>query len=79
MLRGNGQRALAPRVGLIDQGSWDTANKGMFFYLYLFVDIYGRKIVGWQVYEYESGKWAAEILRDVAQREGIDRDQVKLH
>jgi len=64
--------------------SWDitylpTAIKGMFFYLYLFMDVYSRKIVGWQVYEQESSEWAAEILRDTAQREGIDRNQVALH
>jgi putative transposase len=23
----------------------------VFFYLYLFIDVYSRKIVGWQVYE----------------------------
>ena len=64
--------------------SWDitylpTAIKGVFCYLYLFMDVYSRKIVGWQVYEHESSEWAAEILRDIAQRERIDRDQVILH
>ena len=64
--------------------SWDitylpTAIRGVFFYLYLFMDVYSRKIVGWQVYEQESSEWAAEILSDIVQREGIDRDQVTLH
>lgn len=64
--------------------SWDitylpTTIKGVFFYLYLFMDIYSRKIVGWQVYEQESSEWAAEIVRDIVQREGIERDQVTLH
>ena len=64
--------------------SWDitylpTAIKGVFFYLYLFMDVYSRKIVGWQVYEQESSEWAAEILSDIVQREGIERDQVALH
>jgi transposase InsO family protein len=64
--------------------SWDitylpTAVKGVFFYLYLFMDIYSRKIVGWQVYEHESSEWAAEILPDIVQREGIDRHQLTLH
>jgi len=64
--------------------SWDitylpTTIKGVFFYLYLFMDLYSRKIVGWQIYEQESSEWAAEILHDIAQREGIDRDQVALH
>ena len=64
--------------------SWDitylpSAIKGVFFYLYLFMDIYSRKIVGWQVYEHESSQWAAEILRDIVQREGIDHNQLTLH
>ena len=64
--------------------SWDitylpTEIKGLFFYLYLFMDVYSRKIVGWQVYDQESSEWAAEILHDIAQREGIERDQVALH
>jgi putative transposase len=64
--------------------SWDitylpTAIRGVFFYLYLFMDIYSRKIVGWQVYEQENSEWAAQILYDTARREGIAPDQVTLH
>ena len=36
-------------------------------------------IVGWQVYEHESSEWAADILRDITQREGITSEQVTLH
>jgi len=64
--------------------SWDitylkTGIRGIFLYLYLFMDIYSRKIVGWQVYENEDSEWAADILRDITQREGITPDQVTLH
>ncbi len=64
--------------------SWDitylpSVVRGMFFYLYLFMDLYSRKIVGWQVYAQESSEWAAEILRDITLREGIAPDQVTLH
>ena len=64
--------------------SWDitylkTSIRGIFFYLYLFMDIYSRKIVGWQVYEQENSEWAADIVRDIAQREGIAPEQVTLH
>ncbi|SIS40778.1 Integrase core domain-containing protein [Neptunomonas antarctica] len=43
--------------------SWDitylpTAVRDVFLYLYLVVDIYSRKIVGWQVYEKESSALA---------------------
>lgn len=64
--------------------SWDitylpSVIKGVYFYLYLFMDIYSRKIVGWQVFEAESGEWASEILCDIAHREGIRKSQVTLH
>ena len=64
--------------------SWDitylpTSVKGLFFYLYLFMDVFSRKIVGWQVYEAESSEWAADIVRDIARRENILPDQVVLH
>ena len=64
--------------------SWDitylpTAVKGIFLYLYLVMDIYSRKIVGWQVYESESSALAADLMKDICQREGIARDQVTLH
>ena len=64
--------------------SWDitylqTTIRGIFLYLYLFLDIYSRKIVGWQVYEHEDSEWAADILRDITQREGISSEQVTLH
>jgi putative transposase len=64
--------------------SWDitylpAAIRGQFFYLYLFLDLFSRKIVGWQVYEEESSVLASAILRDVCQREGVQRHQLSLH
>lgn len=64
--------------------SWDitylpTAIRGLFYYLYLALDIYSRKIVGWQVYEKESSALAADLMTDICQRENIQRDQVVLH
>ncbi len=64
--------------------SWDisylqTSIRGIFLYLYLFMDIYSRKIVGWQVYEDESSEWAADIVRDITQREAITPEQITLH
>ena len=43
------------------------------------MDLYSRKIVGWQVYEEESSEWAADIVRDITQREGITLKQITLH
>lgn len=64
--------------------SWDitylpSAIRGQFFYLYLFMDIFSRKIVGWQVYEEESSALAGDVLRDLCQREGIQSNQLILH
>lgn len=64
--------------------SWDitylpTQIRGIYFYLYLFMDIFSRKIVGWQVYETESSELASEVMRDICERENIAPNQVVLH
>ncbi len=64
--------------------SWDitylaTVVKGIFFYLYLFMDIYSRKIVGWEVYESESSDYASKVLRKAYLREGVAGDDLILH
>ena len=43
---------------------------GMFFYLYLIVDIFSRKIVGWEVHERESADLAATLIRQAVLAEG---------
>lgn len=37
--------------------------RGQFFYLYMFMDVYSRKIVGYEVYEVECGEHAAALLQ----------------
>lgn len=64
--------------------SWDitylpTLILGVFFYLYVFMDIFSRKIVGWQVYEEESSALAGDLMRDICRRENIGPNQVVLH
>ena len=56
-----------------------TVVRGMFLYLYLALDIYSRKIVGWQVYEKKSSALAADLMKDTCQREAVNPDQVILH
>jgi putative transposase len=53
--------------------------RGTHFYLYLFVDIFSRKIVGWQVYDRESADLAAQLLRDICERFGIPEGQLTVH
>jgi len=64
--------------------SWDitylpTRISGIFLYLYLFVDLFSRKIVGWQIYGEESSVLASEVMRDICHREGILPNQLVLH
>ena len=47
--------------------SWDisympTTVIGQHYYLYMIVDIYSRKVVGWEVHHNETGEQAAELL-----------------
>ena len=53
--------------------------RGMHFYLYLFVDIFSRKIVGWQVFDRESAQLAAQLLQDICERQGIPMGQLTVH
>jgi len=61
--------------------SWDitylaTTVKGVFFYLYLIMDVFSRKIVGWEVYDLESADQAAAVFRKAHLREGIADDDL---
>lgn len=46
--------------------------KGVWFYLYVIIDLYSRKIVAWEVHETESGEQAAALVRRAALSEGIE-------
>ena len=64
--------------------SWDitylpTRIHGMFYYLYLILDIYSRKIVGWEVYERELAEYAAEVVQRAVLAEGCVDTPLVLH
>lgn len=64
--------------------SWDitylpTDVKGIFLYLYLIMDVYSRKIVGWQIHAQESANHAADLMIDICNQENINPNQVTLH
>lgn len=44
---------------------------GRWFYLYLILDLYSRKVVGYEVHEVESGDHAAQLLKRTALAEGV--------
>lgn len=45
--------------------------KGQHYYLYLFSDLYSRKIVGWEVWESEDAKHAGELVKRIYREEKI--------
>ena len=53
--------------------------RGVFFYLYLILDIYSRKIVGWEVHEREGAELAAELVRKAVWAEGCLPRPLVLH
>jgi len=62
--------------------SWDityikTKVRGLFFYLYLFMDIWSREITGWTINENESGNVAADTLDRICNEHNIS--EVWLH
>ena len=64
--------------------SWDitylaTTLWGQFFYLYLFIDIFSRKIVGWQIFTEENSENASALMLDICRRENIPPNQLTLH
>jgi len=64
--------------------SWDitylqTTTKGRFFYLYLMVDIYSRRIVGWAVHEEETAELASTLMRATCADNHVDPAGIVLH
>jgi len=64
--------------------SWDitylnTSVRGRYFYLYLFLDVFSRKIVGWEVFERESADYAASLFERICNSENLDPEGLVLH
>lgn len=64
--------------------SWDItylpqAIYGKYFYLYMIIDIYSRKIVGWSVHERESAEYASSLIKQACIDEKVSENQLVLH
>jgi transposase InsO family protein len=65
--------------------NWDitylrSTVRGRFYYLYLIVDVWSRKIVGWAVFEVESAEHAAlQLFREACAGEGITGEGLVYH
>ena len=64
--------------------SWDitflaTTITGLFYRLYLVMDIYSRKIVGWEIHENETAENASLLIRKACLAEGVSKKGLVLH
>lgn len=64
--------------------SWDitylmSSIRGQYFYLYLFLDIFSRKIVGWEVHDRESADLSSALLVKICANENICKNQIVVH
>ncbi len=64
--------------------SWDitylrTPVRGQYFYLYLMMDVWSRKIVGFAVHDVECTDLASVLLRSAIESEGCDASELVLH
>ena len=64
--------------------SWDitylrTPVRGLFYYLYMVVDVWSRKIVGWEIHPEENSEHSSAMIRRLCNDNGIDRQQLTLH
>ena len=70
--------------GPLEVWSWDitylkSAVRGEFYYLYLVLDVWSRKIVGWRVETVECMDLASVLIRSICDELGIDPDGLVLH
>jgi len=64
--------------------SWDitylkSSVRGKYYFLYLFMDIYSRKIVGFDIFDKESMDHSSLLFEEICTKENIQKDQLVLH
>lgn len=64
--------------------SWDitwlpTTVRGRYLYLYVVIDVWSRRIVGWAVHERESADHAADLIQGICVETGVDSAGLVLH
>ncbi len=64
--------------------SWDITwlagtERGLFYYLYVILDLFSRYVVGWLVAEAESGQLAKTLIEQSCARQQINPSQLTLH
>ena len=64
--------------------SWDITklrgpSKGVYYYLYVMLDIYSRYVVGWLIADVESAELAEQLIAETCAKQGVQRAQLTLH
>jgi len=64
--------------------SWDITKlqgpqRGIYYQLYVIIDIFSRYVVGWTIAATETGELAKQFIDDTLARHGITRGQLALH
>ena len=64
--------------------SWDITKlqgptRGVYYELFVIIDIFSRYVVGWMVSPAETGELAEAFIADALATHGIDRDQLTIH
>ena len=64
--------------------SWDISklrgpSRGIYFYLYVILDVFSRHVVGWMIAQRESADLAQTLIETSCQRQGILPEQLTLH
>lgn len=84
-VRSGGAASRAHRAtGPCQVWSWDityvpTPVRGLFYYLYLIMDVWSRKIVGAEVYDVESAACAAALFAETCRAQCVDPGGLVLH
>ena len=64
--------------------SWDITklrgpSKGVYYYLYVILDIYSRYVVGWLIAEVEAAELAEQLIAETCAKQDVQREQLTLH
>ena len=90
--RGKAKKPSAPRPrptskvasGPCQLWSWDITYlpgpiRGTFFYLYMIVDSWSRKVVAYAIHDRETAEHASALIAAACEREGVEPGSVQLH
>ena len=64
--------------------SWDitklrSPSKGVYYYLYVIIDIYSRYVVGWLIAEVEAAELAEQLIAETCAKQGVQRAHLTIH